>query len=448
MDLTQWRLAVREQAGRLRRRLSDLVRQTERLAPGVIYGATAGLTVAPLVAAAQSGVVPYVELAALLGSAGVNLLTTELYNWRQRSEEETDEELPARLGELAVTNPDWRDLLDKLVQETQAVTAVQTALGEAAASYLAALQEDAQQLGSRILVASVGDNAGNVLIGDGSTQTITETTDNRTVSVRGGAVAQEQGIAAQTLTGQASTGPDAIQIQAKTVNFYHGSGSGERPVAITAVDRASALGLYLQYLIAANRYLQLQGIRAQGTLVDVELERVYVRLRALRERAAEAAWLASQAEAAPGELARARSEGSVREEVTIPVEEALAAHNRLVVLGDPGSGKTTLLRYLTLLYARTLAEKGSTLVQTRLSPQEPSRLPILILLRRVGDFLQKKPDTGTDGHALLLEFLQESLANERIHAPADFFDTWLKTGNAVLLCDGLDEVADPDLRRR
>jgi hypothetical protein len=228
-------------------------------------------------------------------------------------------------------------------------------------------------VGSRIIVANVGDNARNVLIGDGSTQTVTETTDNRTVSVSDGAVAQEQGIAAQTLAGQASTGDYATQVRAETVIIHQATTLAERPVAITAVERASALGLYLQYLIAANRYLQLQGIRAQGTLVDMELEHVYVWLRALRERGTEAAWLASQAEAAPGELARGRLDGSVREDVTIPVEEALATHNRLVVLGDPGSGKTTLLRYLTLLYARTLAEKGSTLVQTRLLAKEPSR---------------------------------------------------------------------------
>ena len=83
MDLNQWRTAVQQQAGRLRQRLTELARQAEQLAPGVIYGATASLAVLPLVAAAQSGAVPYGELAALLGGVGVNLLSTELYAWTQ-----------------------------------------------------------------------------------------------------------------------------------------------------------------------------------------------------------------------------------------------------------------------------------------------------------------------------------------------------------------------------
>ncbi|MGH8575425.1 MAG: hypothetical protein ACREXJ_00575, partial [Gammaproteobacteria bacterium] len=36
---------------------------------------------------------------------------------------------------------------------------------------------------------------------------------------------------------------------------------GDAPIAMTAVERESALGRYLQHLISQNRYLQLQGIR-------------------------------------------------------------------------------------------------------------------------------------------------------------------------------------------
>ncbi|HNC21709.1 hypothetical protein, partial [Accumulibacter sp.] len=45
----------------------------------------------------------------------------------------------------------------------------------------------------------------------------------------------------------------------------------DAPVPMTAVDRASALGRYLQHLISENRYLQLQGIRSRGKLVNIEL---------------------------------------------------------------------------------------------------------------------------------------------------------------------------------
>ena len=57
---------------------------------------------------------------------------------------------------------------------------------------------------------------------------------------------------------------------------------GETPVVMTAVDRNTALGRYLHHIISYNRYLQLQGIRSGGRLVSIELDRIYVRLRATR----------------------------------------------------------------------------------------------------------------------------------------------------------------------
>src|SRR4030067_897219 len=73
---------------------------------------------------------------------------------------------------------------------------------------------------------------------------------------------------------------------------------------------------------------------------------------------------------APGEARRLMQQEAGRpretvQKVKVKVQEALAAHPRLVVLGDPGCGKTTLLRYLALTYARDLM--GTTgLVESRL----------------------------------------------------------------------------------
>ncbi len=233
---------------------------------------------------------------------------------------------------------------------------------------------------------------------------------------------------------------------------------GEQPIPMSAVDRQSALGRYLAHVIAHNRYLQLQGIRSGGRLVNIELDQIYITLRATARatRQAEQDWLAEEAALAPGESARRDRGGSgtggsqtrpYPADATVRVEQALAAHRRLVILGDPGSGKTTLLRYLALLYARDLAE-GSCLVRENLGLEECGSLPVLLALRQVGAFLSSLPDNGTQGHAALLDFLLQTMKNARLPLPADFFDEYLESGRAVLLLDGLDEVADPDLRRR
>jgi len=225
---------------------------------------------------------------------------------------------------------------------------------------------------------------------------------------------------------------------------------GDAPVTMTAVDHRSALGRYLQHVISQNRYLQLQGIRSGGKLVNIELDRIYVTLRATRQRAqrSDVDWLAGEMALAPGEWHRYKDKPPA-DMTHVTVNEALADHKRLVVLGDPGSGKTTLLRYLALLYARDLAE-DSRLVADKLGLSESGSLPIFLPLRQIGRYLAEHHpnDDGTEGHAILLQFFVQMLRNERIDVPAAFFDEWLNTGRAIILLDGLDEVADPALRRR
>jgi formylglycine-generating enzyme required for sulfatase activity/energy-coupling factor transporter ATP-binding protein EcfA2 len=225
---------------------------------------------------------------------------------------------------------------------------------------------------------------------------------------------------------------------------------GDQPIAMTAVQRQSALGRYLSHVISRNRYLQLQGIRSGGRLVNIELEHIYITLKATRTRTLEAeeAWLAEERLLAPGESHKRPREPRT-ETVTVKVDEALAEHKHLVVLGDPGSGKTTLLRYLALCYARDHAE-GLTIVRDRLGLPESGHVPILLPLRNLGAYLKANypTDDGTEGHGRLLEFLREYLRGERIDIPDDFFDASLASGRAVVLFDGMDEVGDFDLRRR
>ncbi|MBW4614860.1 MAG: NACHT domain-containing protein [Desmonostoc vinosum HA7617-LM4] len=129
----------------------------------------------------------------------------------------------------------------------------------------------------------------------------------------------------------------------------------------------------------------------------------------------------------------------VREENNLLNSEANIAANKLlnysalqkmVILGDPGSGKSTLMQYFALKVAQ---HKFSELEL----PEQIDLLPILIQIRD----LAKCPDTN------ILEYLQKSIHEKfALDVPEGFFDYWLKQGKALILLDGLDEIADEEKR--
>jgi formylglycine-generating enzyme required for sulfatase activity len=224
--------------------------------------------------------------------------------------------------------------------------------------------------------------------------------------------------------------------------------------AAPVLDDETALARYLCHMIEANRRLQLQGIRSAGQLVSIDLEEIYITLTATERRtvAAEETWIDEMAGLAPSEAGRAvRLEaGRPRETVTqvkVKVQEALAAHPRLVVLGDPGCGKTTLQHYLALTYARDLLGEAR-LVERRLGLRE-QRLPILLPLRDFARYLEAHhPDSSTDGPKLLLDYLRTYFAHQDIPLPQRFFAGRLGRGEGAVLLDGVDEVADFAMRQR
>lgn len=263
-----------------------------------------------------------------------------------------------------------------------------------------------------------------------------------------GAIAQGDGALA------AGEGATLVAGNTGTVIIANGGARvliGDQPVEMKPELRNKALGRYLEHIIAHNRYLQLQGIRSGGKLVNIELEHIYITLRTTQQRTvqAEEEWLKYESEFAPGEMRKQIGDRIGTETVNVRVEQALAGHKHIVVLGDPGSGKTTLMRYLALLFGRDLAQ-GTNILKGKLNLNEAGTLPILLQLRQIGAFLKthRPKDDGTEGHGLLLDFLFQSLKNHKLDLPKDFFDEYLENGRAVLLLDGMDEVADPDLRAR
>ncbi len=193
------------------------------------------------------------------------------------------------------------------------------------------------------------------------------------------------------------------------------------PSTSKSLPHPEALQKYLDHLIAVHQRLRLQGIRAGSQPLSIDLEKVYVSLTTVEKG----------------------GQGGL---LTIP--DALKRHKRLVIIGDPGSGKTTLLAYLALTYARTLRD-GADTVQTRLQLNETEHLPILLPLRDLGrHLLNAHKDSSKDGAAILLNYLREYYEAQTIHLPEDFFANALEQGFAVLLLDGMDEVAEKSLRQR
>ncbi|MDX2215250.1 MAG: HEAT repeat domain-containing protein, partial [Oculatellaceae cyanobacterium bins.114] len=105
---------------------------------------------------------------------------------------------------------------------------------------------------------------------------------------------------------------------------------------------------------------------------------------------------------------------------------------KLVLLGAPGSGKTTLMNYLAVMLA--------TGQQEALGLEADSDwLPILIRIRE----LALHPELSILDYAK--RFAEATMSCMPL--PGGFFEAWVQEGRALILLDGLDEVAEEGHRQ-
>ncbi|MBX9258944.1 HEAT repeat domain-containing protein, partial [Desmonostoc muscorum CCALA 125] len=100
----------------------------------------------------------------------------------------------------------------------------------------------------------------------------------------------------------------------------------------------------------------------------------------------------------------------------------------IVILGDPGSGKSTLLKYLALNWARSPLNNSFSLP-----------IPVLIELRT---YMRRREEKECHN---FLEFFHKC-SGAISHLNQHQLHEQLKTGKALVMFDGLDEVFDPAQR--
>jgi len=182
---------------------------------------------------------------------------------------------------------------------------------------------------------------------------------------------------------------------------------------------------YADYLGYHHRSFDVKGLTTQG-VYTLELAQVFVEL-GLDQQTAEAA---SADPIRP--MAAPLKQG--RHAIWSYLTSKQVAGQTLVILGPPGSGKTTLLKHLAITLAPAKPNYEIT--------QGFNHLPILLFLRDYTDQIVKNPKF-TIVHAL-----QSSLHKWQIDIPVEWFQEELKKGQCLIMLDGLDEVADMQLRQK
>ncbi len=126
-----------------------------------------------------------------------------------------------------------------------------------------------------------------------------------------------------------------------------------------------------------------------------------------------------------------------------PVGERLAAVNRLVLLGDPGAGKTTLVRWLATAYLLRLKQDPAykDLPDVATLPDR-DWLPVVVRCRDLDESCR----TGSIDDILCETFRKTHMSANEAEALPAVIRRLLAEGRALLLVDGLDEIADPRVR--
>ncbi|MCP4689878.1 MAG: hypothetical protein GY859_17640, partial [Desulfobacterales bacterium] len=147
MTFTQeiWKKQVSDRASRF----DDWLKKHDgREFPNLIYGGLCGMTILPLVEAAQTGaLIPAImALGGVAGGVGGNLIANQLQKWKDRADEAEVHEWSA---ENAAQNTEIRDALDAIMENFNVMAQAEAGLDEKDRAWFSeTLRKELQQLGN------------------------------------------------------------------------------------------------------------------------------------------------------------------------------------------------------------------------------------------------------------------------------------------------------------
>ena len=180
--------------------------------------------------------------------------------------------------------------------------------------------------------------------------------------------------------------------------------------------------IYLEDLIFQHRSFDVKGIAATGE-PTLDLERVFIDVGVGPSQ--------DKASATPI-LSLQKNAREERHSIwRFLLHQESERPRNLVVLGAPGTGKTTLLKHITLSLANP----------TQDAPRL-DKTPVFLFLRDIAGQIQQNP------HFSLRQAVQKLLISRQISVSLDWFAKELADGRCLIMLDGLDEVANLELRQQ